>query len=757
MTIYKILDTEIKVSTGIENAYFIKKVFLPYIQQSKDLFRNWYSSQYSCDRVWENLDAIMHKLTDLVTPKALEILQANGIYTIDYDLLSELFFNNCFDTLEDNAHEMMHKVIEIDGHKEDMADYRRARKAGRGRVVGGGFGFSGAVKGMATAGAMNAASGLAHSAANMVGNIGSSIAASANKSQLYSSYKDRLTEDAGDFVWDVMKEMRAILKKEKNMSFEFQSSESREKGNAIFNNFASGNIPEAREREMLAEALKLNYYNNEIYETIWIYFGDKTGDLVQMASYFDIPLEKYISKFVENYGTKMCEEHCPNFIHSKNRINASVTYEADIKKTISKIEAFCKDHDVAPSKCSTIKTLNDYLEIADKIKRTVEGVLYDTESEANEIKHDIEVFNDILDNKNIFDNDAFEAVSCGAYSSQKFKNELNTRFKCELVLRNPPDILESLYALTVKGNANEKTKSIFGILGKCGNLEETKVVFEQICLMQPQETALAIIDRSVGLFSNKGKGKSGVLFTNLNLRIFSKQLLSEENETFALTEIKDITALGGNDYLLTTTSGGSYKFEIHIGEMTIEEQNFLAELIYRSSQLIKHIYIDQRIQLGKILSPEGVKCICGKYVLKSEKICSNCHRFVDANGNFTDSSICPECGGYVKVNSRFCSKCGHQLIEVDNTVSEETTEEDVPSENISTEHIVNNEPTTIIICASCGKENNGTKKFCKYCGNKLEIADSPTTSNSAEAIICPNCGNSIKPGKSFCGKCGNKI
>ena len=334
MTIYKILDTEIKVSTGIENSYFIRKTFLPYIQQSKDLFRSWYLSQYSCDRVWRNLDAIMHELTDLVAPKALEILQANGIYTIDYGMLSDLFFNNCFDTFEDNAHEMMHKVVEIEGHQEDMADYRRERKASRGRVVGGGFGLSGALKGMATAGAMNAASGLAHSVGNMVGNIGSSIAASNSKSQVYSAYKDRLTEDAGDFVWDVMKEMRAILKKEKNMSFEFQSSESREKGDAILNNIAECNIPEDREQEMLAEALKLNYYNNEIYETIWIYFGDKTGDLVKMASYFDIPLEEFIFEELKRVGEYSCEHYCPKFIHSKNRIKASVTYEEDIKNTI---------------------------------------------------------------------------------------------------------------------------------------------------------------------------------------------------------------------------------------------------------------------------------------------------------------------------------------------------------------------------------------------------------------------------------------
>lgn len=49
--------------------------------------------------------------------------------------------------------------------------YRKLRKENRGRLVGGGFGLEGAFKGIATAGAINLATGAAHSAFNFVGNI----------------------------------------------------------------------------------------------------------------------------------------------------------------------------------------------------------------------------------------------------------------------------------------------------------------------------------------------------------------------------------------------------------------------------------------------------------------------------------------------------------------------------------------------------------------------------------------------------------
>ncbi|HBA68183.1 MAG TPA: hypothetical protein DCZ40_02345 [Lachnospiraceae bacterium] len=84
---------------------------------------------------------------------------------------------------------MVEKIQEIEGRQQIEKEYRRQRKTGRGRAVGGGFGLGGALKGMAPAGALNATSGLAHSFANTVGNMGSSIAASTNKAAVYRDSK----------------------------------------------------------------------------------------------------------------------------------------------------------------------------------------------------------------------------------------------------------------------------------------------------------------------------------------------------------------------------------------------------------------------------------------------------------------------------------------------------------------------------------------------------------------------------------------
>ena len=103
----------------------------------------------------------------------------------------------------------------------------------------------------------------------------------------------------------------------------------------------------------------------------------------------------------------------------------------------------------------------------------------------------------------------------------------------------------------------------------------------------------------------------------------------------------------------------------------------------------------------------------------------------DNNGEceVTDSSICPKCGGYIKVNSLFCSKCGYQVIGVNNDVSDERTGEAISSDNSPIESITNSESVGIIKCSSCGKENTSTNKFCKYCGGKLRTTTFSTTGN----------------------------
>lgn len=82
-----------------------------------------------------------------------------------------------FETVGRGLVELKQAFEKIYLQEENKKDERKKIKDDRGRWVGGGFGVGGAIKGAATAGAMNAATGVAYSSAALVGNLISSASA----------------------------------------------------------------------------------------------------------------------------------------------------------------------------------------------------------------------------------------------------------------------------------------------------------------------------------------------------------------------------------------------------------------------------------------------------------------------------------------------------------------------------------------------------------------------------------------------------
>jgi membrane protease subunit (stomatin/prohibitin family) len=76
---------------------------------------------------------------------------------------------------------------------------------------------------------------------------------------------------------------------------------------------------------------------------------------------------------------------------------------------------------------------------------------------------------------------------------------------------------------------------------------------------------------------------------------------------------------------------------------------------------------------------------------------------------------CPHCQSQIPADSRFCAKCGEQLVVVRK-------------------------------CPGCGHNVDAEAKFCSECGRNL-----------AEKDKCPKCEAELVPGSKFCPNCGEKI
>jgi len=77
--------------------------------------------------------------------------------------------------------------------------------------------------------------------------------------------------------------------------------------------------------------------------------------------------------------------------------------------------------------------------------------------------------------------------------------------------------------------------------------------------------------------------------------------------------------------------------------------------------------------------------------------------------------ICPQCAAETPENSRFCFKCGYQLM-------------------------------TVTACPDCKAELPAAANYCPSCGRKI-----------VEKTVCRHCGFEPSPAAKFCPKCGNKL
>lgn len=189
------------------------------------------------------------------------------------------------------------KLNQIDTEEAIKKGYREIRKETRGRWQGGGFGVSGALKGAITAGAMNAVGGMAHSAFNALGNLGTGISADSARKEIVRYFND-ISEDLKKiFIQmrdELIKEIKEICPKvikwgdpslEKTLTFEFT------------------NLNDRRRKEVAVQLLQLNPYSVQNYIRIFefdsIITKNDFRNLVNIAKRCGIDLEKELLSYYE--------------------------------------------------------------------------------------------------------------------------------------------------------------------------------------------------------------------------------------------------------------------------------------------------------------------------------------------------------------------------------------------------------------------------------------------------------------------------
>lgn len=189
-------------------------------------------------------------------------------------------------------------IGDIIGDRDSAKELNEYRKASRGKVVGGGFGVSGAVKGMATAGAINMTTGAVHSVVNLFAN------AAAN-SKCRTQLKGLVNEErAKRLAMGIKSDILAIHKNLTKILYikEYFNENEENAADIMYQKLLKNDYSDEQKKELMGQILLKKPYDVSYLEYAYKNFGLDNGNLDELVRYcfnnkgIDYILEDVIKK-----------------------------------------------------------------------------------------------------------------------------------------------------------------------------------------------------------------------------------------------------------------------------------------------------------------------------------------------------------------------------------------------------------------------------------------------------------------------------
>lgn len=688
---YIILGESIVISDAEENYRQIVQISNEYVKNSKSKFEVWFDRQGNCATLLKNEDNFIIDIVWQYIVKTVEILNNHQVYMLDENAIGNKYFSKAMDSWIDVINDMEFKLQDIEEERDAAVEYRKMRKESRGKFVGGGFGFKGALKGMVEAGTLNATTGMAHSVVNTFGNMGSSISASANKGQLYRNTKPVLLKALIQTCNNSRWAMIHTLEEEINMKFEYVTVEDAQKARAILKNHADGKIPEEQLKKQLISALKLDKTNEEVYCAIWQAYGDKNHGLSDLSEEMGTKLKDYIQKFIDKKGKEVFNRYCGDLDKEENELRHALQYEAELQKVYEELCIFAGQHDVNVNEIKMAQHSKALLEEIDTEQKTALGKVWDTRQIAQKVLEDDKRFYTFLKGRNLEETGLYEEVEKLPFATTEYRQLLKKKFEKERIYRDPMAFLDNLSQIWTEENM-DSFNEIFSWIDEDGNIKNVGEYLKKIIELPETEVPLLLWNMDEGM-----KPKSGVLLTNFYLRVYKKGMFSLEQKAILLEDIAGLEYFEKGRFDIRKLNGENEYFKYDKTNFKAPELRQIGRFLYRILFMIQNIDDSKRRQFSKI-KKGSLLCTCGTYRLSGEKVCPTCRTMYLEDGSTVEAMVCPVCRKYIMKGKKFCSQCGSNLEIFDPEILENTSK----------------------YCPECGRKISTEDKFCKGCGRKLK-------------------------------------
>lgn len=208
---FELCNKTISFSDDIIDIIDIRREFYELSLHAESEFKEKYRQFGSLKNAFENTRQLGYNFISQAVDNAIMIATRYHIFSINRDTFVSYDKRN-INFIQDWSNIMSNfENLYLTLEEECLSDVERRefRKEARGRIIGGGFGISGATQGILTAGAVNTATGLAHSLFNSIGNTISRNNMRNEAEKLYND--DRILESLASKLNEIINYIGTIL------------------------------------------------------------------------------------------------------------------------------------------------------------------------------------------------------------------------------------------------------------------------------------------------------------------------------------------------------------------------------------------------------------------------------------------------------------------------------------------------------------------------------------------------------------------
>lgn len=380
--VFTVHEREIRFSRAQDIYNAIEQQFWPRYNETVNDFDRFYSSNISSfEDIFRYLpEGADKRIRDLVI-SSVDILSSHGVLSYtpvsfygEYE--NELIYEPCMQEL----YEAREQIAQA---REQQEQYRAAKKASRGRWQGGGFGFSGAIKGAMMAGVLNAGSGLIHGVGDSFAAAGDWAQIAGMKRQIFQHVqKSGMLKQAFYLrCRRIFYEILEIVGYELNVQMPDYDEE---KVDATFKNAAvqhrKGQLSDEQYFDYLLKCVQLYPYNSRIYGEMYELYPEEDKKLQSLADYLYLK-DSYM-------GWKAATIHALLDDIADMPSDTIIAVQKKIQALDELAERYhaADDNDWLSEKNKAQAKLQELLRLKDEQERTALGVLLPTKEEADLVR-----------------------------------------------------------------------------------------------------------------------------------------------------------------------------------------------------------------------------------------------------------------------------------------------------------------------------------------------------------------------------------